>query len=330
MEDKEFLQTSKKFWKGSSGHAVSARGASGGLGSLQNPLKYRLITKLHNTHWLFLKLQPLDSREAINLFNVYVPTNIGEKRECQDSIRQLSELENWENIIVARDLNLTMRMEEKRGGTIIRDPAREWVEDLMQDQDLLDIPPENGKYTWSNKRIGPGHIAAILDRCLVQSSFLLLGLESRLHILPCRTSDHKPILLEMSSHKDLGPIPFRFNPLWVKEPKFLKLVQDCWTLPVKGSPFFIWEEKLRRLKVVLKTWAKSLPSPAKERKQAQDNLAHHNAQSEDAKITKEVLDKEAELQHIFHKACLSEEEHWKQKSRSLWLTAVDRNIFLTF
>ena len=172
MEDNEFLQISKKFWKGSSGQAVSARGASGKLGSLWNPLKYRLVTELHNTHWLFLKLQPLDSREALSLFNVYVPTNIGEKRECWDSIRHLSESENLENIIVAGDLNLTLRMEEKRGGTIVRDPAREWVEDLMQDWDLLDIPPDNGKYTWTNKRIGPGHIAARLDRCLVQSSFL--------------------------------------------------------------------------------------------------------------------------------------------------------------
>eukprot|EP00253_Pinus_taeda_P028778 PITA_28778 len=257
-------------------------------------------------------------------------TNIGEKRECWDSIRPLSESENLENIIVAGDLNLTIRMEEKRmeekqGGTIIRDPAREWVEDLMQDWDLLDILPENGKYTWSNKRIGPGHIVARLDRCLVQSSFLLLGLESILHILPCSASDHKPILLEMLGHKYFGPIPFRFNPLWVKELVFLKMVQDCWNLPVKGFPFYIWEEKLRRLKAVLKTWAKSLPSPAKERKQAQDNLAQYHAQNEDAEITKEVLDKEAELQQIFHKACLSEEEHWRQKSRSLWLKAGDRN-----
>eukprot|EP00253_Pinus_taeda_P008466 PITA_08466 len=278
MEDKEFLQISKKIWKGSSGHAVSALGASRGLGSLWNPLKYRLVSDLHNTHWLFLKLQPLDSGEAVNLFNVYVPTNIEEKRECWDSIRQLSESENLENVIVAGYLNLTMCMEEKRGGTIIRDLVREWVEDLMQDWDLLDIPQENGKYTWSNKRIGPGHIVARLDRCLVQSSFLLVGLESRLHILPCSASNHKPILLEMLGHKDFGPIPFRFNPLWGKEPVFLKLVQDCWNFPVK-----------------------------------------------DAKITKEVLDKEAELQQIFHKAFLSEEEHWRQKSRSLWFKAGDRN-----
>ena len=136
----------------------------------------------------------------------------------------------------------------------------------MQDWDLVDIPPENGKYTWSNKRIGPGHIAARLDRCLVHSSFLLLALKSRLHILPCSVSDHKPILLEMLGHNDLGPIPFRFNPLWVKELDFLNLVLNSWKTPVKGSPFFIWEEKLRRLKAVLKSWAKSLPSPSQERR----------------------------------------------------------------
>ena len=77
MEGNEFLQTSKIFWNGSKGQAVSARGASGGLGSLWNPLKYRLVTEIHNTHWMFLKLQPVDSRETFCLFNVYVPANIG-------------------------------------------------------------------------------------------------------------------------------------------------------------------------------------------------------------------------------------------------------------
>lgn len=94
----------------------------------------------------------------------------------------------------------------------------------------------------------------------------MLGLGSRLHILPCRVSDHKPIMLEMLDHKDLGPIHFRFSPLWVKDHEFLNMVKDSWKLPVKGSPFFIWEEKLRRLKVVLKSWAKYLPSPTNERK----------------------------------------------------------------
>ena len=96
----------------------------------------------------------------------------------------------------------------------------------MQDWDLLDIKPISGKFTWTNKRIGPGHIAARLDRFLIQSSFLLLGLEARVHILPCSTSDHKPIKLELVFQLDLGPIPFRLSPLWTNESNFMHLVKD--------------------------------------------------------------------------------------------------------
>jgi ribonuclease HI/exonuclease III len=325
MEGKDFLQVSKKFWKKGGGLAVSARGASGGLGSLWNNSKYSLITQILNDHWLYLKLQLLDTKEVISLFNVYALVNAGEKKACWDSIRNLAETENVENVIIAGDLNLTLLLSEKRGGNIVRSPAREWVEDLMQEWDLLDIKPSNGKYTWSNKRIGPGHIAARLDRFLVQSSFLLLGLEASMHILPCSVSDHKPIKLEFLAQQNLGPIPFRFSPLWVKEPDFMKKVKESWREPVKGSPFFIWEEKLRRVKVVLKSWAKTLPNPASERKQAQASLELHQLQTESAEITKEILDREAELQQKYHKACLSEEEYWRQKSRSIWLKAGDRN-----
>ena len=63
----------------------------------------------------------------------------------------------------------------------------------MQDWDLLDTKPSSGKYSWSNKRVGPEHIVARLDGFFIQSSFLLLGLEPRMHILASSVSDHKPI-----------------------------------------------------------------------------------------------------------------------------------------
>lgn len=270
-------------------------------------------------------MQHLDSKKTFCLFNVYVPLNVGEKNICWESIKNQANLANLENIIIVGDLNLTLLSSDKRGGTIVRDPAREWAKDLMQDWNLLDIKPSSGKYTWSNKRIGPSHIAARMDRFFIQSSFLLLGLEPRLHILSSNTSDHKPILLDLQAHLDLGPIPFRFSPLWTKEPDFMQLVKDYWRQPVNGSPFFVWEEKLRRVKATLKRWAKMLPNPAKERKKIQSSLDTHQIQMEDADITNEILDKEAYLQQRYHKACLAKEEYWRLKSRSLWLKAGDRN-----
>eukprot|EP00253_Pinus_taeda_P011135 PITA_11135 len=279
LEDFVFLQESKKLWSKCEAKVISAQGASGGLATLWNASKFSFVSETLNTHWLLLKLQHLDSKEIINLFNVYIPLNAVEKKACWDSIRTQADLVNLENIIIAGDLNLTLLSADKRGGNIIRDPAREWAEDL------------------------------ILDRFLIQSSFLLLGLEARVHILPCSTSDHKPIKLELVSQLDLGPIPFRFSPLWTNESDFMHLVKDIWMQPVKCSPFFVWEEKLRRVKRALKTWVKSLPNPANERKNLQCSLENHHLHAETADITKDFLDKEAQLQQNFHKACLAEEEY---------------------
>ena len=65
-----------------------------------------------------------------------------------------------------------------------------------------------------------GHIAAQLDRFLVQSSFLTFGLMASYKSLPNYTSDHKPILLDFSFEKNLGPIPFRFSSIWISQEGF--------------------------------------------------------------------------------------------------------------
>jgi hypothetical protein len=168
-----------------------------------------------------------------------------------------------ENIVIAKDLNVSLAMSEKKGGMLIRDPAREWVEDLILDWDMEDIKPSKGRFTWTNKRIGPGHIAAHLDRFLVQSSFLTLGLFASSKILPAYTFDHKPISLTLSSGENLGPISFWFSPLWTSIDGFMEMVAESRNKNVFGSPFYVWEEKLRRLKGYLKIWAKNLSSPRK-------------------------------------------------------------------
>ena len=158
---------------------------------------------------------------------------------------------------------------------MVRDPIRETVDEIILERDLMDIKPSSGKYTWNNKRLGPGHIAARLDRFLVQYSFLPLGLNLSSKIFPLGVSDHKPILLEMATNKNWGPIPFRFNPLWANQSAFLKIVAESWSPPVTGSPFYVWEEKLRRLKKILKSWAKAIPSPPNKKTHAALELESH-------------------------------------------------------
>ena len=112
------------------------------------------------------------------------------------------------NVILAEDLNVVLNQAEKRGGSLVKDPIKEQVDEIVMEWGLSDIIPTKGKYTWNNKRMGPWHIVARLDRFLVQDSFLLLGLNPTSKILAFGGSYHKPISLEMKKDQNLGPIPF--------------------------------------------------------------------------------------------------------------------------
>jgi hypothetical protein len=90
-------------------------------------------------------------------------------------------------------------------------------------------------------------------------------------------------------------------------------------------PFFVWEETLRKLKKVLKEWAKTQTSPPIKRQEAQKNIEDYQLELEGKEITQECLAKEDQLQRTMHQAYREEEGYWQQKSRSLWLEYRDKN-----
>ena len=78
---------------------------------------------------------------------MYVPTLSSKKLNCWDSIDSFLSRHIPRNIIIAGDLNITLAAEKKKGGSIVRDQAREWVEDIILHWDLMDIKPPSGKFT---------------------------------------------------------------------------------------------------------------------------------------------------------------------------------------
>ena len=141
LEDSDLLLARKTFWKKGHGKALSLRGASGGFGTFWDNSKINLIEEESNTHWIFTKFLHKESDHHVSIFNLYVPILMSEKRICWDSLKSFLGMHNPENVIITGDLNITLSVEEKKGGSPVIDPAREWVEDLILEWDLEDIKP---------------------------------------------------------------------------------------------------------------------------------------------------------------------------------------------
>eukprot|EP00253_Pinus_taeda_P020601 PITA_20601 len=242
IEGNTLLDISKKKWKKSTGRAVSSRGSAGGLATLWADDLF-LLNKYHETqHWIYTELTHCTSKLTISLFNLYVPVNYSEKRDCWNSLFEFLEQRSPNNIILAGDLNIVLKPKEKMGGTNNRDPMLPLV------------------------------------------------------------------------------------PLWIERNGFIDTVKTAWAKPVTGSSSYVWEQKLKATKLALKEWIrKPAPNPSSQRKETVQAFDALQTEMESREITTSLLDKEVKIQCSAFRSFRIEEEHWRIKSRSLWLKAGDRN-----
>eukprot|EP00253_Pinus_taeda_P017122 PITA_17122 len=325
VEGETLLNTSAKKWKFDSGKAASARGTAGGIGTFWTK-NFSLERFLVTQHWIFTVLRHTISNLTLALFNLYVPVHYEEKRECWRSLSDYIAQISPTNLVIGGDLNITLDPKEKKGGIQSRDPFIDTVGNLILRWDLVDFKPMKGKYTWTNNRTGENHISARLDRFLMRSSLMMDNRIVFTKILPKLTSDHKPILLCLKEEEDLGPLPFRFNPLWAGKDWLLEIVQAAWMTEVIGSPSFVWEQKLKNTKKALKDWIKkSTQSPNRQRKEAVTQLEGIQLEMEEKDPSPTDLAIEKSAQRNVYCSFRNEEEYWRLKSRSLWLKSGDRN-----
>jgi hypothetical protein len=153
-----------------------------------------------------------------------MPNSYADKVSCWNSLSVFKTSMDLSSYIIGGDFNSHLNSGEEKGGSEVRDPFSKKLSDLISDWDLQDVKPSKGKYTWNNRRSGLCHIAACLDHFLINCNFLLSPLEISSHILPSTINDHKPISLIFNNPQNFGPLPFRFNPLWIDNPAVPPLI----------------------------------------------------------------------------------------------------------
>ncbi|XP_035539652.1 uncharacterized protein LOC109020983 [Juglans regia] len=164
-----------------------------------------------------------------------------------------------EPCLFAGDFNVIWSDIERCGGRLRNRVAIDEFNRWIHQGGLLEMNSQGGKFTWCNGQQGLSRAWAKLDRVLLDANFLSLFSTAHCLYLPRTTSDHCPMVIEfLSDPFSYGPPPFRFQQMCVEHPDFMTLVQKVWSESVIGSGLFKLATKLKKLKVALRVWNKSV------------------------------------------------------------------------
>jgi len=194
------------------------------------------------------------------LTNVYFPQDTRQKERILDSISTLNQNRSLPLWIAGGDFNMITRMDERRGGRGKSSQDGTLLLDFIQNNWLIDLPFNNGTFTWDNKQAGNLHIASRLDRFLLSDNAIHLGGDFAASILPFTGSDHWPISLHWSRPGNNTRRPFRFEAFWLSHPDFHQFVSNEWLSyhPPTGSKMFQFQKKLKHLKGKIKFWNRTI------------------------------------------------------------------------
>jgi len=123
----------------------------------------------------------------------------------------------------------------------------------------VDIPPQNGRFTWSNKRTGNNNIKERLDRILVQDRTVARFSNIQSKIIHGFISDHKPVALTLDKGKNLGPLPFKYNKAWDSKEEFRNLIKEQWEKEVIDHPIIYGRLRLNHSGLLLNAGQKTTP-----------------------------------------------------------------------
>lgn len=306
---------------------TEAIGASGGLGIIWNPKKFSLTYLGNNHNWLCANIQSLKSDSKFIIFNVYGPINIVKKKIVWAELSSVISKLKDSPIILGGDFNSILSLDEKVGGnqhlSLSSIEFKLWIDKLS----LLEIPLNNGIFTWNNRRNEDNYIAEKLDRFFIAGNISFYNKDFQSSILPFAGSDHYPICLEISEPSKPHRNPFKCEKMWFQDPKFLELIKTWWTqAKFVGSKMFIFISKLKLLKENILKWNREhFNNIFKEKLEIEDKLKNLNQEiikygmnSEKYILEKDLLKKQEEI-------LTKEEIFWRQKSREKWLEEGDRN-----
>ena len=160
---------------------------------------------------------------SLTITNVYAPSDHSESAAFLAELLDLLPGIHGPWLLLG-DFNLIRDPSDKNTGRVDTRLCS-MFNDAVDELGLLELPLLDSLYTWSNKRATP--TLARLDRAFVNNDHSLAFPSTHLTSLVRQTSDHKPLLVSMSTNIPKSQV-FRFENAWLKNAQFLPEVLPAW------------------------------------------------------------------------------------------------------
>ncbi|RVX06495.1 hypothetical protein CK203_023651 [Vitis vinifera] len=290
---------------------VNAEGASGGILICWDRRSLDILDWEEGHFTLSCRFRNVENGVVWVFTGVYGLFSKVERDELWEEFGAIRGL--WEDPwCLGGDFNITLFQRKRSSQRRISSAMRKFAE-IVDDLGLVDLPLQGGEFTWNG---GHNNQAwARLDRFLVSLSWVdqFSGItQSR---LPRPVSDHFPMTLVGGGIRQ-GPVPFRFENMWLKVEGF----------KVRGSASYKLAHKMKEIKQKLKVCNREVFGKLDCNKSlALQQVEFWDRKESERILTVEETELKKEAKENYKKWVLMEETHWRQLSREIWLKEGDRN-----
>ncbi|XP_019234736.1 PREDICTED: uncharacterized protein LOC109215176 [Nicotiana attenuata] len=282
---------------------------------------------INSEQQITMKLTNMDTQISFIVTFVYAKCDPIERIELWDSMYYLARDMTipW---IVAGDFNVIWDDEENFGGFPVSLNEVNDFRHCVNTCNLIDLGFKGSIFTWWNGRAEDDCIFKRLDRCLANLEFQQMFPTIEVNHLSKTGSDHSPMLLTCSS--DAIPIKkaFRFLNFWIKHPNFKNMVKDNWRVDFVGDPFYIFNQKLKRLKKALSAWSRNTYGDIFQKIASLEEVVIVHETEFERNPTFQSRQRLQKVQAELIRYLTLEKEFWKQKAGMNWFQDGDRNTKL--
>ncbi|XP_057826902.2 uncharacterized protein LOC131038480 [Cryptomeria japonica] len=223
-----------------------ARGTSGGLGILWNSEVFEVDPIASNEFWMACNIKCKVGGIGFPLVNIYGPVTIDEKlRVWLEIYDQLQVLEKHK-VIMAGDFNTILDIDDKDGGLRKSTKVMEDFREFISKCQVMDVIPQNGKFTWTNRRFNFSKNFERFDRFFVGEWWVNGSFSIDTNIIPQVGLKHLPVMLSINHESPKNRFYFKFQSMWWRDPSFTELLRIWWleSNTFLGSPSFWFVKRL--------------------------------------------------------------------------------------